>query len=1165
MAEELISEYVDLDATEKQTKSLIDQLQRVHAEYNKLAGIKIDLSGAVGGQAVTSKMKEAVKVTEELSAETITLMAVAKERQKIDAALVSTATKLAVADTQEAKALAILGKELKDVNAELRNQVRESVSAEGSIEQLRATLIRLQKEYDNLAEVDRNAETGQTLKNDIKGLSDELKKLEGETGRFQRNVGNYSGAVKILEKSLVAVNNRLKQNAQDGKLSAQAVEALTKEQQLLEQVVKSQSAGFATATQEYRKTSEALIQMELAGLQTTESFKELFAENARLGDSVADLKTALKNAAPDDVAFNAAADAARGLVGVYGLAQSAAAVFGKDNEVLAETMVKLQAAETALQSIEAIRLVFKKEGAVFQAKELIMGKILIAQKALEGATESKNIIIRYAAIAAQKALNAVTSAGAGPIIAIVAAVAILIPMIYKWATATEEVGKSLDQINAELDISVKLLDSYVDSVSKSGEENIAKLEANFATEKAIRKEQVNILYDQQRETKVALTLMRKDYEDAVTELNRLANKSVGEELSKKELESIEKLQQIVDKRIELRKREETISSQIEVKIQNNRQADIEEAIEAQQTQIEIVQKGLETRGKILQDSIGDEEKTYAARIKAAEDFALNQRRIIELEAKKQLLTPGQTPAQIRKIEADKTAALKDAERTRSTQIEAFRKQEAERIRAAQFELLQNEITFRADANAQIAADENKSISERSDALAAEQQQRIALIKATLANELALRKNILKDERVALEAKSNQEILNLRNNFNLQLLQLNTQALLADEANNLAITNARRDKMLAQLAEEYGNRELTVEEYERKKFEIEARYSTQSLQLLINSTKKQIELSNISNEAKKKLLEQLAAYERELAEKTNSDNEAREEKSFQRRTKLVQEFGQLAAGIGNVISELSSIGYEKQVAAIESAINALEKKKQKDIEVANATIANEQERAAAITTIEARTQVEREALERRRRQIETQRAKTERLITIGRIIADTAAAVVAALGTKPFTPINYALAAAAGALGAAQVAKVIATPLPQFKGGKDKHNNYEGWAIVGDGGKRERIIREDGSHEVTPDRPTYTYVKRNDIILPDADQAIRDLSRSGNRKIPQAGGVAAASNAGVITAIEKGNQKLIEAVRNQPGLNVDISYLGAVAVHKWGASSAKYIQEQTNWR
>lgn len=1169
---ELISEYVDLDATGKQTKALLDQLAQVEAKFDKLNSIKLDLSGASGGAQVTSKLKQAAEVTGELTHETLLLIAAEKEQDKINQQLVNSAVKLAAQETQEAKALAIVNKELRDNTAELKNQVRETQSAEGSIEQLRATLIRLQKEYDNLSGSDRAADDGVKLKTQVKALSDELKKLEGETGRFQRNVGNYSGATKILEKALEQVNQKLGQNTKDSKLNADAVEALVKEQQLLQQFVQAQAQGFKTASAEIKENTLQLQQMAAAGLEGTEAYRALFAATSDLKDETADLKAALNNAAPDDVAFNAAADAARGLVGVYGLVQSATAIFGVENEALAETMVKLQAAETALQSIEAIRAIFKKENAVFQAKEIIQGKIILAQKALEGAAESKNIVVKYLAIGAQKALNAVTSAAGGPLFIIIAALTALVVLLSSFGSANEEAAKSQALINAEMEEGLKLLDRYNEATNSASDINIANLQANFATEKKIRSEQIALIRSQLKETAIYLTENRKNYDKAQAELKAIAERTVrtGQtKLSDDEKKQVEEYEKTRDQFDDAQKRRDALETQREVALANDRRSSTEEQAKEYQLRIEILQKNLADQAKVFQIAAGDEEKTYAERIKATEDFYKKQTEIIQLEAKKQLATPGQTPNEIKKIENEKTVAIKEANRERSAQVIQFQKEEAARIKAAQYEIVTAEISARADANAAIANNEDIAITERSDALSNELQERVKLIKTSLANEISLRKGILKDERAALEDKANKEILSLRADYNMRLIGLNNQLLLAEEQNNLAITNKRRDTLLTQLADDYSKRLLTQEQYEKKKFDIEARYSSESLQLVIDSTRKQIEVMALAPEAKKKLLEQLAAYERELAEKTNTDNEAREEKAYQTKVKKVNEFAQLSAGVGDIISTLASIGPDKEIAAIESAINALEKKKQKDIEVATASIQNEQDRAAAITTIEKRAEAEREALERKRRQVEAQRAKTERYITIGRIIADTAAAVVAALGTKPYSPINIALAAATGALGAAQLAKVLATPLPQFFVGKNldkaqKNDSYEGYAWVGDGGKRELIQREDGTEEITPNVPTLTYVKRNDIIFPDADKALQDITRSGRRAVPSSANSGQPSNADLIRAQERSTRAIVQAVNQKETLKVDVNQIGIMALHKAGNDIWKYIHEQTNW-
>lgn len=79
--------------------------------------------------------------------------------------------------------------------AELKNNSREQLNAKGSIEQRRAALIRLSSSYDRLSAIERATPSGQRLKNVVSGLTEQVKTLEAETGRAQRNVGNYGSAI----------------------------------------------------------------------------------------------------------------------------------------------------------------------------------------------------------------------------------------------------------------------------------------------------------------------------------------------------------------------------------------------------------------------------------------------------------------------------------------------------------------------------------------------------------------------------------------------------------------------------------------------------------------------------------------------------------------------------------------------------------------------------------------------------------------------------------------------------------------------------------------------------------------------------------------------------------------------------------------------------------
>lgn len=84
------------------------------------------------------------------------------------------------------------------LNVEMRNQTKQSASAVGSIANVRAELNRLYLAYDNMSKAQREGIVGQDTLKSIEKLRTELAELEAQTGRFQRNVGNYASAFSPL-------------------------------------------------------------------------------------------------------------------------------------------------------------------------------------------------------------------------------------------------------------------------------------------------------------------------------------------------------------------------------------------------------------------------------------------------------------------------------------------------------------------------------------------------------------------------------------------------------------------------------------------------------------------------------------------------------------------------------------------------------------------------------------------------------------------------------------------------------------------------------------------------------------------------------------------------------------------------------------------------------
>ena len=78
-----------------------------------------------------------------------------------------------------------------------------------SIAGMRAQLSDLLKIYDNLSEADRQSSKGLELQSNINDLTSQLKTLEEETGRFQRNVGNYPEQISAIIPGISQLNGML--------------------------------------------------------------------------------------------------------------------------------------------------------------------------------------------------------------------------------------------------------------------------------------------------------------------------------------------------------------------------------------------------------------------------------------------------------------------------------------------------------------------------------------------------------------------------------------------------------------------------------------------------------------------------------------------------------------------------------------------------------------------------------------------------------------------------------------------------------------------------------------------------------------------------------------------------------------------------------------------
>jgi hypothetical protein len=360
-------------------------------------------------------------------------------------------------------------------------------------------------------------------------------------------------------------------------------------------------------------------------------------------------------------------------------------------------------------------------------------------------------------------------------------------------------------------------------------------------------------------------------------------------------------------------------------------------------------------------------------------------------------------------------------------------------------------------------------------------------------------------RVTTEAAINAEIEKLQAEFHERELKATEEAekekqriktrqidtLASDVERDLRFAEDKYTAELVALSKSFEQGKIKKEGYEKEKLRIENEAIAESIRIQIAYYRALILISDLPADKQKEAIKKLHDLEIQSAKLGIKTVQDKADKEIEIEKKKNEALKQLATELSGLTFDLFTAGIDRQKNAIQDQIDALEARKQKEIEVQNQITQSTTDRANNIAIIEARTAAQREQLELRQRKLQQERARFEKAQSIASILQSTAIAVVGALGAKPWTPANIALAAIVGALGAAQIARVLVTPIPKYFRGKNVGNtdSYEGPAWVDDGGKPELIVREDGSMEVGSNKPRLTFVGSKDQVYPDAKEEL----------------------------------------------------------------------------
>lgn len=293
-------------------------------------------------------------------------------------------------------------------------------------------------------------------------------------------------------------------------------------------------------------------------------------------------------------------------------------------------------------------------------------------------------------------------------------------------------------------------------------------------------------------------------------------------------------------------------------------------------------------------------------------------------------------------------------------------------------------------------------------------------------------------------------------------------------------------MLA-LKKKLASKQITQQEYAAEEYRLRLDYARKTTEAAIDALELELQADNLSADDRAKIAEQLQKLKADLAEEEaeaeiaaiNSVTKA-DEKAQKERQKNLKKWLQTASQAVGAIGSLVSAVYDGQIDRIEEEQDANDEKYEKDVEryekQAEQGAISEEEAEARKRSAKAATEAKNEELEKKKQEIAHKQAVWEKATSIAQAGIATALAITEAL---PNIPLSILI----GALGAIQVATILATPIPSYAEGTKDGAHPGGKALVGDAGKHE-VVMYAGKAWVTPDTPTLVDLPKGAQVFPD---------------------------------------------------------------------------------
>jgi hypothetical protein len=291
---------------------------------------------------------------------------------------------------------------------------------------------------------------------------------------------------------------------------------------------------------------------------------------------------------------------------------------------------------------------------------------------------------------------------------------------------------------------------------------------------------------------------------------------------------------------------------------------------------------------------------------------------------------------------------------------------------------------------------------------------------------------------------------------------------------------------------------------------------------------------------KRINEQYAKDELEVIKSNLEAQDADIAKIDEERMARLEAYVQIINSATDIIGTVTSAISEKITSQTEKEIEAIDAREQAELDAIDRLTLSDSEREERKKIVELQAEERRKKAEEDKIRDLRKYALFQKGIDTAGIIANTALAVTKQLGITPL-PAGALFVSAIVAAGAAQLAKVLATPLPQYELGTPEGGHTGGKAIVGEAGT-ELGRTPDGKLFLTPSKASIMDLPKRTEIIP--HDITKDLLGATMVRLAQANTAVSLDmyQDELIEAFERGTDKITKAIyKNRTNISIGGSY------------------------